>query len=92
LSSALQALAEERSVEHPLLDAVTIARLINRAHGGPVISAWQVDELDDTWVNVFVGMYEELPKARARQRLIKQKHKEFEASHPNYGKYGTQRH
>lgn len=80
-------MAAKQTVSHPALDNLTLARIINRLHGGNVIAAWEVDQLDDVWLDVFLGVGEELPKKQQRQRLIAQKFKEFESEHPTFGKY-----
>jgi len=64
---------------------VTIARLINKVHGGLVISAMDVDQLDEAWVDVFLGIAIELPHKQERQKIIDNKFREFERTHPTYG-------
>ena len=91
MTEAFEQVANNQGPQHPQLDALAVARLVNRAHGGPVIAAWNVDQLDQPWVDLFLGLAEDLPKKRARQQLVAQKVKEFEAAHPTYMKY-RQRH
>lgn len=72
------------------MNDVTLARIINKVHGGPVISAMEIESLDETWVDVFLGIAIELPAKTARQQAIKNKFAEFERSHPTYGQRFTQ--
>lgn len=84
--AALEQVANNQPARHPLLDDVALARIINRVHGGPVVKAWEVGGLDETWIDMFVGLTEDLPRKRARQRMIAKLHQDFEKSHPTYGK------
>lgn len=33
-----------------------LARMINRLHGAPVLAAWEVEGLDEMWVETFFAM------------------------------------
>lgn len=80
-------MADKQPAEHPALEALTMARMINRLHGGNVIAAWQVNQLDLIWLDVFLGLSEDLPALRQRQQLIAAEMKKFEAEHPTYMSY-----
>ena len=75
------AVAQERVTEHERLDDLVIARLINKAHGASVISAMEVDQLDETWVDFFKGVAIELPALQARQKHIDNLFLNFEKEH-----------
>lgn len=64
---------------------MNIARLVNQAHGGPVLAAWDVDQLDEAWLYAFIGLAD-LPRRQAPQRAINRKFEEFRNSHPTFGK------
>ena len=60
--------------------------MINRVHGGPVIAAWEVGQLDDAWLYALAGVAD-LPRRQAPQRAINQKFEEFRKEHPTYRKH-----
>lgn len=78
MSDALEAMAQGRVTGHERLDDVAIARIVNRVHGAAVVSAWDVGQLPDEWVDVFIGIAIDLPRKQARRKAIDQKFKEFE--------------
>lgn len=45
-----------------------------------------VDGLDETWVDLFIGVGVDLPRKQKRQKAIQAKFDEFERSHPTYSK------
>ena len=47
--------------DHPVLSRLLLARMVNAAHGGPVIAAWEVDQLDDVTLDALVGFQRDLP-------------------------------
>ena len=73
-------------MNHPRLDQLSLARVINRMHGGPVITAWEVEQLTDEWIDLYLGIAVDLPRKQERARAIKKLFNEFEAAHPTYGK------
>jgi hypothetical protein len=48
------------------------AQKINQVVGGAAVMPWEVDELPDEWLDVFVGMVDELP---ALMDLVKEQEK-----------------
>ncbi len=78
-------MAHKRATDHERLSYLTIARLINKAHGGAVITAMDVEQLSDDWLDFFEGVMITLPKKQQRQRTIDQKFEQFEREHPTYG-------
>lgn len=62
----------------PLYD-LGIAQQINRAHGGPVIAAWQVGQLDEGTISLYTGMAWRLPKMRAAAQAVEKRLAELRA-------------
>jgi hypothetical protein len=65
---------------------VELARLINLQCAGAVIAPWEVDQLDDEWVDVFKGLAE-LPSLRASYQAFDHRLAEIRSKHPTYRKY-----
>jgi hypothetical protein len=78
LSAAIDAVAHGRGTDHAHINDLSLARLINRLHGGTVISAMQVGTLDGAWLDTFIKLAVDLPAKQARQKMIDNKFKEFE--------------
>ena len=78
-------MARGLGTDHERLEAVSLARTINQVHGYGVISAMEVDQLDAVWIDVFLGVTNELPKKRERQKKIQAAFDKFEREHPTYG-------
>lgn len=68
-----------------MLDALGKARMINRLHEAPVVAAWDVEQLDAVWMDVFMGMAYELPAKRKRIETEQERFRKFEQAHPTYG-------
>jgi len=49
---------------------VSLANMINRLHGAPVIAAWEVQDLDEMWIETFF----ELAKIRKQEEEL-QRHR-----------------
>jgi hypothetical protein len=64
---------------------VHLANVINKAHGAAVIAAWEVDELDELWIETFLGL-STLQRRQAPQKAIEKEFAKFRASHPTYRK------
>jgi len=79
------ATVQGRVTEHNRLNDLVLARLINKSHGAGVISAMEVEQLDETWLDFFKAVVIELPHMQARQKHIDNLFREFENSHPTYG-------
>jgi len=65
---------------------VALARLINLQCGGAVITPWEIDELEDEWIEVFRGMAE-IPQLRANYQAFDRRLAEIRSRHPTYRKY-----
>jgi len=65
---------------------VELAKLINLQCAGAVIAPWEVDQLDEEWVDVFKGLAE-LPNLRATYQAFDKRLVEIRSKHPTYRKY-----
>ena len=61
-----------------------IANAINNQSGGPLIGAWQVDQLPQEWINAFMAISRGLPKMHKGIALIKKKKEEIVSKHTTY--------
>jgi hypothetical protein len=60
--------------------------LINRFSGGTVIAPWEVEQLDDEWIDVFTGLAD-LPRLRKDYQAFEKLLAKRRMQHPNYRKY-----
>lgn len=67
-----------------------LAQLINGAHGGGVVSAWDIGELDDVTIDVFRGLAEQLPAMQRTHQEWGRRRAEWLAQHPTYRRYGLE--
>ena len=86
MNDALNEAARKGSPSHARLMAVQYARLINTYSGGTVIAPWDVDQLDEEWLDVFIGLAD-LPKLRANYQAFDHLLNERRRAHPTYRKY-----
>ena len=66
--------------------AVQTARLINMQSGGTVIAPWDVEQLDEEWIEVFMGL-SDLPALTADYQKFETRLSEIRSKHPTYRKY-----
>lgn len=59
--------------------------MVNRVHEGPVIAAWEVDQLDELWIYA-IGSLADLPRRAAPVQALQKKFAEFRNRHPTYRK------
>jgi hypothetical protein len=86
LNDALDLAAQNRSTSHARLMAVQYARLINLYSGGTVIAPWEVDQLDEEWLDVFLGLMD-LPERRKNYQAFENLLAERRKNNPSYRKY-----
>lgn len=58
-----------------LLKSIALARIINKYSHGAVIAPWEVEELDEMWLDAFRGLAYDLPgyqEAEKRTAELKQ--------------------
>lgn len=67
----------------PFLD-LGIARTINHHHGGAVIAAWQVGQLDTATLDTYMALTSDLPKRRQATAKIDAKKNEIRAQFAKY--------
>lgn len=54
--------------------------------GGAVIAPWEIDQLDEEWLDVFMGLTE-LPALRKQYQAFDKRLAEIRSQHPTYRKY-----
>ena len=86
LEDALLIAAQTGRTGHEILIRVSEAREINRAHGGPLIAAWEVDLLPDDWIEVLTSM-PRLDKLSAGLQELEDYKATWRSSHPTYRKH-----
>jgi hypothetical protein len=74
-TNALLGIASSSATSDPILSRVIKARQINTYLGGHVVSPWDVDGLEDEWINAMMGLIHRLPgiekgKARVEGNLM----------------------
>jgi hypothetical protein len=82
----LERLAHGQNSLNERLDAIGKARLINQMLGAPVVTPWDLDMLDDIWMDTIMDLIEVLPAKKERIKAEEQLFREFEAKHSTYGK------
>jgi hypothetical protein len=85
---ALQEASSGGASSDPFLRKIFAAQTINRVHGGAVVSAWDVDELDEATIDVFYGLVQDLPGIREDEARAQAIRMEWLRKHPTYGKSG----
>jgi hypothetical protein len=85
---ALQEAASGGASSDPFLRKVFAAQAINRVHGGAVVSAWDVDELDEATIDVFYGLAHDLPQLQQDEARAQAVRMDWLRKHPTYGKSG----
>lgn len=90
LTDALLSIADSGAANHPLLARVFLARQINMAHAGAVVSAWDIGELDDSTIDVFVGMVQDLPGMQQAEKNAQTRRAAWLAQHPTYRHFGLE--
>jgi|GEM_PF-4112412 len=53
--------------------------MVNEAHGGPVIAAWEVDLLDDTTLDALAGFRRDLPVMTSAMKASESRFAEWRA-------------
>jgi hypothetical protein len=86
LIDALPELLERGTTRHPLLIAISLARMINQASGGAVISPWEVEHLDESWLDGFRFVNDELVSAAGSRQKVQAAKNRWLSQHPTYGK------
>ncbi len=83
---ALNYAAKTNRTSHEKLQDVELARIINAQCGGVVIAPWDVNQLDEEWQDVFLGLAK-LPELRERYQAFENRLAEIRRKHPSYRKY-----
>lgn len=86
MTYALPELIERGTTRHPFLTAIILAKLVNQASGGAVVSPWEVDELDETWLDAFRFLANDMQDATKVRQKVQAVKERWLAQHPTYGK------
>lgn len=86
MNDALNDAARTGQTQHERILAVQYAKLINFQSGGTVIAPWDVPQLDEEWLNVFLGLLD-LPRRRENYQAFERRLIQRRQENPNYRKY-----
>lgn len=64
---------------------LSTAQMINRLHGGPVVAAWEVSQLDWLWQYALAN-FADLPRRQKPIMALKKRFAENQRKHPTYRK------
>lgn len=84
MTSALLALSAGEGTTDQHLASIILARKINTALGGAILSPWDVEELPDGWLDAVKALTDQLPEIRRGRRQVEKKLEEIRKRHPNY--------
>lgn len=77
-------LARGEGTDHPVLGRLFQAQRINQLHGGPVIAAWQVDELPDDWITSLAAYSDGYIDIQNAEKKLQKNREQWLNGHPNY--------
>lgn len=80
-------MAQTGATENELLSNILIARIINTAHGGTVVGAWEVDLLPDEYVDACRALTLGFPGIQKGMERVEEIMQEHRRNHPQYRKY-----
>lgn len=86
IKAALVGLAKSGGTSHPLLGRLYEARIINHALGGPFVTPWDVDMLDDATIDALTSVVLDLPSVQKPFQDAEKRLAEWRNSHPAYRK------
>jgi len=87
LTGALFGLAQTGATDNEMLIKIFKARAVNLAHGGTVVSAWEIDELPEEFVDACDALINDLPNMKKGVAKIDTYMAQARAKHPQYRKY-----
>jgi len=87
LTDALLGIAQSGATNNEMLIKIFKARAVNMAHGGTVISAWELDELPEEFVDACDALVNDLPNIKRGTAKIDAYMAKVRAEHPQYRKY-----
>jgi len=87
LTGALLGIAQSGATDNKMLIKIFKARSVNLAHGGTVISAWDIDELPEEFVDACEALVKDLPNIKKGTAKIDAHMAKVRAEHPQYRKY-----
>jgi len=86
LNNALLAAATKGAGSTEKINAVYLAKAINHLSGGAVVAPWEIDTLDQEWIDTFWLMLVDLPKAQQNSQEIESIKEKIRREHPTFGK------
>ena len=86
MNDALDYAAQKGVTAHEKIKAVELARIIDLQCGGMAVAPWEIDQLDEEWIDVFKGLME-LPRLRANYQAFDRQLADIRRKHPTYRKY-----
>jgi hypothetical protein len=81
-------MARGAPVQHAELRRLRLAQMINRLHGGAVVSLWDLGDLDGPAEDLIFAVAVDLPKRQASAAEIERQRMTWLKSHPQYGEFG----
>jgi len=87
LTGALLGIAQTGATDDEMLIKIFKARAVNLAHGGTVISAWDIDELPEEFVDACDALVNDLPNIKKGTAKIDAHMAKVRSEHPQYRKY-----
>lgn len=79
--------AQSGATTDPVLTNINMAQMANRLHGGPVVAAWEIDQLPDDWLDAIVATSVELPEYERGFAKVEKHKVAWRAKHPTYRKH-----
>ncbi len=83
MTAAVVRLSRGGSTNDPILVAYLRAQKINLAAGGVVIAPWELNDLNDDWVNGAAALMD-MEKIRTAEAKIENRLRAWRATHPGY--------
>ena len=84
---ALLDAAQSGATTHPVLSKIQLASMTNRLHGGPVIAAWEIDQLPDDWLDAIVLTSIKLPALQRGLQKLEAYKQAWRTRHPTHRKH-----
>ena len=80
-------IAQSGATSNELLIKIYKARAVNLAHGGTVVSAWDVDDLPDEFIDACEALVNDLPNIKKGTAKVDAYMAKRRAEHLQYRKY-----
>jgi hypothetical protein len=80
-------LLDSGQTSNPYYARIGLARTINTVMGGALIAPWEIDDLDDVWLDAFRVLAFEGENYRQQAAVLKKVKQDWLNKHPTYGKH-----